>query len=456
MGTVVAFAVAELAFGYLNSSTAFLGSIIIGNGINYAIVLMSRYEEHRARGEATGDALRGALGGTWRGTLVAAFAASAAYASLMVTSFRGFYQFGVMGAAGALVCWIATYTVLPAMLILLDRRQSPAAAPQGPRAAGARLAGPVPAAARGADLVVFAVLSVVSVVGMQHFLKAPFEYDFRKLNAKLSTTAEAQQFDRNQDKLFGRWPSPTIVLADQVERRRADQGGDPPPGQGVAGRRRHRPDRDHLRLCCQGRPRCSSGSSRCMAQIRKLTHDPALEVLTTQERADLAEIDPPADLRELPPMDLPAWRAGRSPRRTAPSGGWCWSTAREGFSVWNGRDLLRIARCCRTSSSPTDGCSRPPGRAVVFSSMIRSVLRDGPMATVLAAGGAAHHRAHHAPGAAALMAMASLMVGVLWMVGGAGWAKVEVTFLNFIALPITFGIGGVRAQRRLRYREDAT
>ena len=51
MGSLMAFAVADLAFGYLNSSTAFLGSIIIGNGINYAIVLMSRYEEHRARGD---------------------------------------------------------------------------------------------------------------------------------------------------------------------------------------------------------------------------------------------------------------------------------------------------------------------------------------------------------------------------------------------------------------------
>ena len=105
----MAFAVAELAFGYLNSSTAFLGSIIIGNGINYAIVLMSRYEEHRARGSDPDEALRCALGGTWRGTLVASIAASAAYASLMVTSFRGFYQFGVMGAAGALFCWLATY-----------------------------------------------------------------------------------------------------------------------------------------------------------------------------------------------------------------------------------------------------------------------------------------------------------------------------------------------------------
>ena len=43
-----------------------------------------------------------ALAGVWRATLVASISASAAYASLMVTSFRGFYQFGVMGAAGAL------------------------------------------------------------------------------------------------------------------------------------------------------------------------------------------------------------------------------------------------------------------------------------------------------------------------------------------------------------------
>ncbi|MES1208777.1 MAG: MMPL family transporter, partial [Pseudomonadota bacterium] len=35
VGAAMAFAVADLAFGYLNSSTAFLGSIIIGNGINY-------------------------------------------------------------------------------------------------------------------------------------------------------------------------------------------------------------------------------------------------------------------------------------------------------------------------------------------------------------------------------------------------------------------------------------
>ena len=103
IGTAMAFGVADLTFGYLNSSTAFLGTIIVGNGINYAIVFMSRYEEERSHGRDPLEALRCALGGTWRGTLVASIAASAAYASLTVTSFRGFSQFGVMGAVGALL-----------------------------------------------------------------------------------------------------------------------------------------------------------------------------------------------------------------------------------------------------------------------------------------------------------------------------------------------------------------
>ena len=37
--------------------------------------------------------------------------------------------------------------------------------------------------------------------------------------------------------------------------------------------------------------------------------------------------------------------------------------------------------------------------------------------------------------------MASLIMAVIWMVGGAAWTDMKLNFLNFIALPITFGIG---------------
>ena len=78
LAAVYAFALASLPpFGIteLNSNTAFLGSIIIGNGINFGIIQLARYVEARRHGETVrgragavavgdtqGDAVRGAGG----------------------------------------------------------------------------------------------------------------------------------------------------------------------------------------------------------------------------------------------------------------------------------------------------------------------------------------------------------------------------------------------------------
>jgi predicted RND superfamily exporter protein len=96
------------------------------------------------------------------------------------------------------------------------------------------------------------------------------------------------------------------------------------------------------------------------------------------------------------------------------------------------------------------------GSAVVFGAMIRSILHDGPIATVASLIGVLIIIIFTVrPAAAALMALATLGLGVLLMMGGAGWARVHVTFLNFIALPITFGIGAEYALNVVtRYREE--
>jgi predicted RND superfamily exporter protein len=88
--------------------------------------------------------------------------------------------------------------------------------------------------------------------------------------------------------------------------------------------------------------------------------------------------------------------------------------------------------------------------------MIRSVLHDGPIATVASLLAVLIIIAFIIrPAAAAVMALATLLLGVLLMVGAAGVAEVRVTFLNFIALPITFGIGAEYALNVVtRYREE--
>ena len=49
LGVGAAYAFAYFRFGYVNTTGMFLGAIILGNGINYPIVLHSRYRELRAR-----------------------------------------------------------------------------------------------------------------------------------------------------------------------------------------------------------------------------------------------------------------------------------------------------------------------------------------------------------------------------------------------------------------------
>jgi predicted RND superfamily exporter protein len=454
IGTVMAFAVAELAFGYVNSSTAFLGSIILGNGINYSIIFMSRFEEYRAAGASTFEAMERTIAGVTRGTGVAAICASAAYATLMLTKFRGFYQFGVMAAFGVLFCWALTFILLPAISFLLDRRTS--AKNQAPSKAPVNFSFLARWIDRrpGAIAMAAAALTLFCSVGLLHFASAPFEYDFRKLSSNLQSTEDSRQFNQSMEKLFGRWPSPTIVLADdvhEVEAIRAsiwrNDQAEHVIGQIVT-----------LNDVLPGTPEVQTRKLDLLQQIRKLTHDPALEALSEKERKQIAQLDIPESLRVLTPEDVPA--LARRPFTEADG-----TIGRvvlvypieEHLSVWNGRDLIRIAHVLQYLPLPDfQKTLATSGSAVVFSGMIRSILHDGPLATeaslfVVLLFSFLIMR----PRSAALSAIATLLVGVIWMMGIAGTAEVKITFLNFIALPITFGIGaeyGLNVAQR--YRDD--
>src|SRR6185503_16535690 len=56
-GACAAYAASHFAIGYLNPNTAFVGAVIIGNGINPGILLLARFLEEKRRGLATDEAL---------------------------------------------------------------------------------------------------------------------------------------------------------------------------------------------------------------------------------------------------------------------------------------------------------------------------------------------------------------------------------------------------------------
>src|SRR5207248_251829 len=120
-GVSITFALSRAVIHYLNPNTAFLGSIIVGNGINAGIILLARYIEERRRGSPVDMALPVALRATWLATFAASAAAAASYGSLGAVSFRGFNQFAFMGFFGMLICWVSAYAMMPALIALQER-----------------------------------------------------------------------------------------------------------------------------------------------------------------------------------------------------------------------------------------------------------------------------------------------------------------------------------------------
>jgi uncharacterized membrane protein YdfJ with MMPL/SSD domain len=451
LGTVLAFAVAEWAFGYLNSSTAFLGSIILGNGINFAIIQMARYEEERRRGAATDAALSRALRTTLRATALAAAAASCAYGSLMVTRFRGFSQFGLIGGAGMVLCWGATVLVLPALLRLLDRND--ATIRRGPLEAR-RVARFVTAHPR----LVLAIASAVTVLTLGMLprrLTDPFEYDFRRLRSASSDspTGEAQWHAAN-DELFGRALSPIILLAPtraQAEAAAAAaEATDHAAPSPLVGR---------VLTASDLLPGSAAEQARKLAvlgELRRLANDPAFALLDDRERAALERNFPPPGLAPITPTDLPPLLRRALSERDGQFGRFALLLPADAYSSWDGRDMLRLAERVGTTDLGGGKTIQAAGKALVFADMIRAIVRDGPRAMLAAALGVALVVLFVGRGlSGSLLVLGALALGMLWTLGAAAALGIKLNFLDFVALPITVGIGVDYALNvYLRYRQE--
>ncbi len=204
IGTVWGFGVASLFVSSLGSSTAFLGSIVIGNGINPGIILLARYLEERRGGTPAAPAAAVAVRTTWRGTLAAAVAAAAGYASLTTTSFRGFNEFGVIASAGALTCWLATYAFLPRLLHFVDRSVDRGRDARADTGAWARLVAALVARRAGRTFAVSLALVGVAALLATRLDGRRIEYDMSKLRNRDSLRTGEGYWGGQMDTLLGR------------------------------------------------------------------------------------------------------------------------------------------------------------------------------------------------------------------------------------------------------------
>jgi predicted RND superfamily exporter protein len=445
LATVYSFALASLPpfdVTALNSNTAFLGSIIVGNGINVGIVLLARYVEERRRGTDVDAALAVAAWSARAGTLTAALAAAVAYASLAVTEFRGFRQFGFIGGIGMVMSWITTYLLVPPLAAWLDR--APRGAPKPTRDGARVMARVARLATSGAGLVllVAGALSVGAVAELRGLGPSELESDFSALRSARTWKDGEGYWGRRMDALLGTYLTPTVVLTDDADTARA-----------VARALRAEADHDPLKeMVASVRdvddvlPPQQVEKALAIEAIREAM-TPRVRSLVPPGRKQLVDrlLDGEAP-RPFTFADLPETLATGFRERDGTYGRTVLVFPQPGRALWQGASLEAFVRTVRSiawsSRGPGAPAPRIAGSLPLSADILSSVRRDGPLASTCAFVGVLavvvlilRRRT------ASALVVGALALGVLWLGGALLALGVKINFANFIAFPITFGIG---------------
>ena len=433
VGTLATFGVVRLTIGHLNSVTAFLSSIVVGNGINFGIIVLARYQEERRRPRPHAEALALALGGSFTGTVAAALAAAIAYASLIITDFRGFRDFGIIGGVGMVLCWLTAYTVLPALLSWLDAagrlsiRREPALGRLLGRLAFRR---PSPILI-GSGLLVLVALALT----VRYLASDPFEYNWQRLRADSAVASDARRWMSRIDEVFGRQfvggfmvgtnSRAEALAVEKVLRAHAE---DEP---GVS------PARALFRKVGSLQDFIPQDQPRRIAILDDLRH--LVDQAGDRLGADAKRLRPPDDLRAITAADIPEPLARRYVERNGARGDLLFANQASRFDGWNGRDMLTFVDEVRALDLPPGAALG--GGAFVFADVLRAVVRAGPRATLAASlGVVAFVLVVLGWGRHAAVTFACVAAGTTTMIAGAALLGLKVNFLDFVAVPITLGI----------------
>jgi len=191
-----------------------------------------------------------------------------------------------------------------------------------------------------------------------------------------------------------------------------------------------------------GTPEEQEAKLAVLDRIRDRLTPAVTDSLPWDERERVDELRPPDGLRVLGPKDLPPLLRRRFEENDGRVGTVFYVKYRNDVMLSDGHNLLRIAKATDNVRLPDGVVVQTASRATIFAEMLRSMERDGSRASLVSLGAVALvvvAATRNLRGALAVLA--ALLMGVTWMVGGAAWFGEKLNYVNFVTLPITFGIG---------------
>ena len=199
--------VAYVLYGTLNIVTSIVAAMLIGLFVDYMIQVYRRFEEcHRLEASPL-RALERTLVGTGKAVCSSALTTAVSFFSVVVTSFRGMHQLGVVAGFGILFCLLATLVLMAALLSWLVQAR-PTLLPAGRSVdLGAHWAAGLVERNRRALLTCFAVLLALGIAGAA---QVRFDATVDSLGLRESAVqAEEEKIQR----MVGRHGEPLFLVA---------------------------------------------------------------------------------------------------------------------------------------------------------------------------------------------------------------------------------------------------
>jgi predicted RND superfamily exporter protein len=108
---------AKLAFNHLNILTLIFSCVLIGLGIDFAIHIVNRYFAPEQIGLDVPQRLQRTFQQAGMGLVVGGVTTAAAFYSIGISDFRGFYELGILTGSGIIFCLLVMIFVLPSILV---------------------------------------------------------------------------------------------------------------------------------------------------------------------------------------------------------------------------------------------------------------------------------------------------------------------------------------------------
>ncbi len=133
IGLAWTFGFATLALGRMNLFATVFAAMLVGIADNFGILILTHYQDARARGASPEAAIAEAYSHCGRGAFIGGLGMVASFFSTTLTDFRGLAELGLISGAGILLCMVTMLILFPAMLVLTDRSRAvpPASARRG-------------------------------------------------------------------------------------------------------------------------------------------------------------------------------------------------------------------------------------------------------------------------------------------------------------------------------------